>query len=157
MTTVKSASAALAGIAPGTTFGTTSAVGAPLVHPTGGNGEVLATVEGTSTPGVVRLAHRLGGHSTYSVAPRMPSQLLRNAAKEAGAHVYVDNNDVVYAGHRFVALHATSDGPRTIHLPRVAAVATDAFGSDDTPIARDTDSVTIQGREHETYLLRLEQ
>jgi hypothetical protein len=38
----------------------------------------------------------------------------------------------------------------------VAAVVTDAFGPDDTPIARDTDSVTIQCREHETYLLRLE-
>lgn len=156
VTTVESASAALAGIAPGTTFGTTSAVGAPLIHPTGGNGEVLATVEGTSTPGVVRVAHRLGGHSTYSVAPRMPPRLLRNAAKEAGAHVYVDSDDVVYASRRFVALHATSDGPRTIHLPSVAEVVTDAFARSRSPIARHTDRVTIECRQHETYLLRLE-
>ncbi|WP_116951838.1 beta-galactosidase [Jiangella endophytica] len=156
VTTVESASAALAGIAPGTTFGTTSAVGAPLVHPTGGNGELLATVEGTPTPGVVRVEHRRGGHSTYSVAPRIPARFLRNAAKEAGAHVYVDNDDVVYANRRFVALHAISDGPRTIHLPTRATTVTDAFGGSHEPIARHTDTVTLQCRQHETYLLRLE-
>lgn len=155
VTTVQSASAALAGIDPGTVFGTTSDVGAPLVHPTGTHGELLATVEGTSTPGVVRVEQRRGGHSTYSVAPRIPPRILRNAAKEAGAHVYVDADDVVYANRQFVALHATSDGPRTIRLPTRVTSITDAFARSGSPLARDTDSITIQCREHETYLLRL--
>ncbi|MGX7673709.1 beta-galactosidase [Plantactinospora sp. DSM 117369] len=154
--TVASDSPALAGVATGTLFGTTSVKGNPLIHPTGVDVEVLANVNGTTLPGVVRVPHRRGGYSTYTVGPRIPPRFLQNAAREAGVHIYNDVDDVFYANHEFIALHATQDGPRTIRLPRTVAAVTDAFDPSRTPLARDTDSFTIECGEHETYLFRLD-
>ena len=42
---------------------------------------------------------------------------LREAFREAGAHVWIETDDVLAAGRGYVMLHASSDGEKTIRLP----------------------------------------
>ncbi|MBN1808360.1 MAG: beta-galactosidase [Planctomycetes bacterium] len=60
--------------------------------------------------------------SVWCGAPNVPSALLRGIARKAGAHVYVDTDDVVYANSRMVAVHARYPGPRHVMLPGAAKV-----------------------------------
>ncbi len=61
--------------------------------------------------------------SIYSGAIQLPAAVIRAAAKLAGCHLYLDSDDVVYAGRKFLAVYATAgDGPRTITLRRPETV-----------------------------------
>ena len=51
---------------------------------------------------------------------------LRSIWKAAGAHIYLDADDVLYAGRGWVSVHTISGGQRTIRLPFAARVE-DAF------------------------------
>jgi hypothetical protein len=64
--------------------------------------------------------------SVWCGVPNIPSPLLRGIAKKAGAHVYVDTDDVVYANALLLAVHTRYSGARHIVLPRRSTV-TDAF------------------------------
>lgn len=48
--------------------------------------------------------------------------LMRNLARFAGAHVWSESNDVVYANQSLLCLHTASSGAKTVHLPRDAFV-----------------------------------
>jgi hypothetical protein len=48
----------------------------------------------------------------------VPPGLLRNIARLAGAHVWVNGNDTVRANGSFVAVSATAPGKKVLHLPR---------------------------------------
>jgi hypothetical protein len=67
-----------------------------------------------------------GFTSLWSAAPALPSQILCNAARLAGAHVYCDSGDVIYAGRGLVAVHAVSAGNKRLVVPDGASV-TDAW------------------------------
>lgn len=58
----------------------------------------------------------------FSPAVPLPPELLRECARHAGAHVWSEENAVVYACDNFVSLHSVRNGPHTIHLPRPARV-----------------------------------
>jgi hypothetical protein len=42
--------------------------------------------------------------------------LLRYLLREAGVHIYDDQDDVVYAGSGMLIVHSVSGGPRTLSL-----------------------------------------
>ena len=42
---------------------------------------------------------------------------LRKAFREAGAHVWMETDDIVAAGRGYLMVHAASDGEKTIRLP----------------------------------------
>ncbi len=63
----------------------------------------------------------------HSSAPMLPTPLLRNIARAAGVHLYIDTPDVVWASKRLLAVCVNNGGPRTIHLPRAANVR-DLYG-----------------------------
>ncbi|MFN0171708.1 MAG: hypothetical protein ACKV22_35285 [Bryobacteraceae bacterium] len=65
--------------------------------------------------------------SIYVAAPNLPAALLRNVAKFAGAHIYSDEGDVLYATRELLGVHTVSGGPRRLRLPRAAAEIVDLF------------------------------
>ncbi len=59
-----------------------------------------------------------GWTSVYSLNPVLPSSFLRALTRHAGAHVYSDQDDTVYASRSFLTLAANLAGRRRIRLPR---------------------------------------
>lgn len=60
--------------------------------------------------------------SIFCEAPLMPAGLVRNIARLGGAHVYSEQNDVLYAGRGILAVHAAKPGMRRLRLPRASTV-----------------------------------
>ena len=58
-----------------------------------------------------------GWTSAYSGVPALAGSELRDLARRAGVHLYLDTDDAVYACNRFVAIHARNAGRRALHLP----------------------------------------
>lgn len=61
--------------------------------------------------------------AVYSSAPMLPTTLLRNVARAAGVHLYIDTPDVVWAARDLLAVCVKEPGPRRIALPREATVS----------------------------------
>jgi len=74
----------------------------------------------------VGFAAKNGGDwtSVYAGVTAMTSELLRGLAKFAGAHVYLDTDDMLYANSRMIVLHTNwrPGRERTIQLPRKTKV-----------------------------------
>jgi hypothetical protein len=111
----------------GGSYGTDQAF-APVAWADDPQAEVLGTLSGSDRAGLV-VKRMDGWTSVFSSAPVLPAGLLRRLAREAGAHLYVDSDDTVYANESLLALFADSPGPRTVHLPRRADV-TDLFSGE---------------------------
>ncbi len=63
----------------------------------------------------------------YCAIPFLPREVLRNAAREAGVHVYsTDAGDVVRGDSRYFVIHTREGGTRRLRLPR-AVVLRDAM------------------------------
>ena len=56
----------------------------------------------------------------------MPARLLNDLLALSGVHVYCFTEDVVYAGGRYIAIHAASGGEKRLYLPQGVTKATDA-------------------------------
>lgn len=67
-----------------------------------------------------------GGSSVFIGTLRATPGLLREIARLAGAHIYLDSDDITIAGNGIIAVHATSDGEKVLRLPRVCTLK-DAF------------------------------
>ena len=110
--------------------------------------EVLGKLAGVDKPGLV-VKKEQGWTSVYSAAPILPAPLLRNIARTAGAQIYSDAHDVVYADRNYVAVYSPDGGTRTIHLPRRSRVTDAATGRSiaasvkDFPLAMTPNSTTI--------------
>jgi hypothetical protein len=77
----------------------------------------------------------------FSPAVPLPPDLLRECARHGGAHVWSEQNAVVYASDRFVSLHSVRRGPHTIHLPRPARVR--PWDTPDAPAGPPTQSISL--------------
>lgn len=66
------------------------------------------------------------GCDVLSLLPALPASLLREIARMAGVHLYTFQDDVVYAGGNFVAIHALTAGHKRILLPAHVKALTDA-------------------------------
>jgi hypothetical protein len=84
----------------------------------------------------------------------VPSALIRNVARAAGVHVWSDSDDVLYANGRFLAIHPSSEGERTLHLPRRARRVTEVF--DDEVVAQGARGFRVSLRHGGTKLFRIE-
>ncbi|MGD9518748.1 MAG: beta-galactosidase [Armatimonadota bacterium] len=63
-----------------------------------------------------------GWRSVYVASLYAPARLLRNIAREAGVWIYTDTDDVVLGDGRFLGLAASSEGKKTVRLPRPSVV-----------------------------------
>jgi len=61
--------------------------------------------------------------SVYSGVLKLPSSLLRDLARQAGVHIYVDSDDVVSAGNGFVSVYASNDGVKSFFPPTDCGVS----------------------------------
>lgn len=75
--------------------------------------------------GQVGLAYKNCGtwQSVYCgmMAP-LPAELLRGLARQAGLHVYSTDGDVMFFANQLLAVHASSDGLKTLDLPQECRV-----------------------------------
>lgn len=62
-----------------------------------------------------------GFRSIYCASKYLCSDVMREIARYAGCHIYVENNDILYANKNYVVLHAAKSGDKTIMLPRPAS------------------------------------
>lgn len=98
-------------------------------------------------------AKRVGeGLSVYSGVLQIPSDMLRALARQAGVHIFNDQNDVVMAGSNWLALHATEAGARTVRLP-ADVVCTDAVSGE---VLGSADTFSFDMLLGDTRLLRIE-
>jgi hypothetical protein len=82
--------------------------------------------QGTCRPGMAVRAFP-EWTSIYVAAPNLPAALLRNIARFAGAHIYSNEGDVIYATGELLGVHTVSGGRRRFQLPRVAGEVVDLF------------------------------
>ena len=68
-----------------------------------------------------------GWRSVFSPQPNIPASTLRKLAREAGAHIYCEVEEPLYANDRLIALHTIQGGPRTVVLPKPCRRVTELF------------------------------
>jgi len=83
--------------------------------------EVLGVYRDTGLPALA-LKQVGRSRSLFCGSPVLPPDLLRSLARAAGVHLYLDSEDVLHANDRFVLLHTTTAGQKTLRLPRRADV-----------------------------------
>jgi len=88
--------------------------------------------------------------SIYHAAPYVNPGVIRGAARLAGAHIYSDSGDALYANHQFVCLHANEGGRKTIRLPRPAEVVDCMTGE---VLARAAREITLDLPQRRSVLL----
>jgi len=112
-------------VRPGDIIGGPLAYG-PLLIPTSGRSlGRLWTKGGINASGLSVMEHGQGDTrwtSVFTTAVPLPADLWRGLARHAGAHIYTQSNDIIHADRFMVALHTSTPGPRTIHLPEPARV-----------------------------------
>lgn len=68
-----------------------------------------------------------GWRSVYSPRPNVPASVLRKLAQDAGAHIYCEVEEPLYANRRLIALHTITGGQRTVVLPKTYRRVTELF------------------------------
>jgi hypothetical protein len=86
----------------------------------------------------------------YSGTGMLPPDLLRDVGRLAGANIYCDTSDAVYADANFVGLHARTPGTKRLHLPRRADVY-DLLNR--KVLARNVDTMNLEMQAFETSFL----
>jgi hypothetical protein len=103
-------------------------------------------------PGLV-VKRAAGWTSIYSSAMPLAPGLMRNIARSAGVHVWMETDDALYTDGQYAGIHAATDGQKTLHLP-AAFTVTDALSNKRLATAARTASIPM--KRTETVLLRLE-
>jgi hypothetical protein len=94
-----------------------------------------------------------GWTSVYSAAMQLPPPVMRNLARAAGAHIWLETDDALYTDGQFVGVHAASDGVKEVFFPGRYRVRERISGQ---TLTENATSVSIPMRRAETVLLELE-
>jgi len=94
----------------------------PLFTPVSAKAEEVLATYGDGPPAVA-WHHGREGISMFVGVPRLTSELLRIAAREAGVHLFTQSDCNVYANGPFLALHASQDGPLEVDTGESASVS----------------------------------
>ena len=62
-----------------------------------------------------------GFTSIYCASKYLGSDVVREIARYAGCHIYMDNDDVLYANQNYITIHAQASGQKVIKLPKKAS------------------------------------
>ncbi len=127
--------------------------------PDGWDGQVVALAEYADGSGCGLAALVQGGRvrRIYSAAGALPPALLRAALKAAGAHIWLDTDDVLYCNPPLIAVHARTDGPKRLTIPepwRSMAIE-DAFSGDELNADR-RGLIQLEMRRAETRVMMVE-
>ena len=97
------------------------------------------------------VCEREGWRSVFMSLPP-DAAALRAAFREAGAHVWLETDDVLAAGRGYVMVHAASDGEKTIRLPGAFDVH-EIFGA--SPARKGVSEIVETMKRGETRVWRL--
>lgn len=137
---------------PGVPVGAPNVTVWPLFYADDPDARIAGRLVEGSQPGLV--VKRLDGWtSVYSGAMQLSSGLMRNLARIAGAHVWMDTDDALYTDGQIVGVHAASGGLKTLRLPGRFRVFNAVTGE---PVASDGRTAAIPLQRAQTVLLRLE-
>lgn len=125
---------------------------APVFYADDPEARIAARLVGTERPGLV-IKKMDGWTSIYSAAMPLPPGLMRNLARSAGVHIWLESDDALYTDGQFAGIHAAVDGEKTLRLPSRFQV-TDAVTGRSVP--GDAETVRLPVKRAETVLLRLE-
>ncbi len=92
--------------------------------------------------------------SVFVRQPEWTTPMLRDILREAGVHIYCDEDDAFYANDELIALHSAEGGRRTFRLPE-PRIVTELFEGrtvSDSPVAEFTEEFAPM----ETRLYRLQ-
>ncbi|MDD5708775.1 MAG: hypothetical protein PHR35_22905, partial [Kiritimatiellae bacterium] len=104
-------------------LGTMSEPGLPGVYVDDPQAVALATFAGaTNRVGMAFKDHGSWQSLYVGVPAALPPELMRGCARYKRLHIYNSGNDVMYFNKSLVAIHANSDGVKTIELPEEAEV-----------------------------------
>ena len=112
---------------------------------------VLGHYAETGLAGLATRAMPEGWTSIYSGAPAVAGRLLRDWARSAGAHIYLDTDDAVFACSTIIAIHARTTGLKTLQVPD-ASVLHDLIN--DVAIAGANGQFNLRLTRGDTALLR---
>lgn len=104
-------------------------------------------------PGGTSVHYTNGTSLDYNDRQSWSPDELRSLWKRAGVHVYLETNDVLYAGKGWIGIHTLKGGPRTLHLPQYAKVR-DVFK--ERRLQPGTQGLFLELKPRTTTLLRLE-
>lgn len=125
---------------------------APRFYADDPQAQVLAKLAGTDKAGLV-MKRNGAWTAVYSSAIGLPPALMRNVARQAGCHIWVDSDDTFCADNRLVTIHVATEGTKTINLPRKCRV-TDALTGKPVPV--DGQTVKLEMKKAETRILELQ-
>jgi len=83
----------------------------------------------------------------------LPPEVLREAARYAGCHVWSDENLVIYASGNFLSVHTVRSGKHTIRLPGKCDVLDISTGH---KVATGAEQFTLDVKAPQTYLFQLQ-
>lgn len=92
----------------------------PEFHSIDKNGTNAAFLAENLNPAIT-IKNCEGFTSIYCASKYINADVLREIARYAGCHIYVEGNEVLYANKNYVTIHATKSGEKTIKLPKVAS------------------------------------
>ena len=107
----------------------TNAKLAPIVYVDDPDARILGQVvfsQGDCRPGLAIKAFE-NWNSIYSAGPNLPASLLRGAARFAGAHIFSDASDVLYATRTLLGVHTVAGGRRVFQLRQSVEEVYDLF------------------------------
>lgn len=125
---------------------------APLFYADDPGARIAGRLVESRRPGLV-VKRAAGWTSIYSSAMPLSAGLMRNIARSAGVHVWLQSDDALYTDGQYAGVHATTDGPKTLHLPGTFNVIDALSGK---RLAAAVRTVSIPMKRTETVLLRLE-
>lgn len=123
----------------------------PLFYADDSDAQVVGKLVGSGRAGLV-VKPMDGWTSIYSAAMTLPPALMRNLARLAGAHIWVETADALYTDGQFLGIHAAADGEKRISLPFCGNVADALSGK---LLLNAGQTVALDMRRAETVLLDL--
>ncbi|MDD4519058.1 MAG: hypothetical protein PHH90_11280, partial [Limnochordia bacterium] len=87
--------------------------------------------------------------SVFYGACALPAPVMRDMAKNAGCHIYIDTDDFIWRNASFLGLYTVTAGEKTVRLPEPFDVY-DVF--DDRLIGEGIDKFVFTAGENKTYL-----
>jgi hypothetical protein len=132
-------------------FGTEGSVG-PVFFVDDPKARILGNLRDGGEPGFALRQHD-GWRSVYLSMLNFGPDLLRNLIAFAGGHIWCRNNDVIYANHSLLCLHAATAGEKVVDLPGMARV-TDLWTGE--PVAGPTKHISLESLAYRTRVWRTE-
>ncbi len=140
------------GLAPQTPVGAKDLTVAPRFYAEDPAAHIAGRLVGSRQAGLV-VKPMDGWTSIYSAAMQLPAGLMRNIARSAGVHVWLETDDALYLDDQFAGIHAATAGVKRLHLPDDRRVF-DAISGE--PLVVEGRVVRLSMQRAETRLLRFE-